>query len=762
MKDYNKKKIGLITGITGQCGSYLAELLLNKGYEVHGVMRRSSSFNTHRIEHIYNHKNLKLHFGDMTDAFSLDNLIIELQPDELYHLAAQSHVHVSFALPKYTAEVDAIGTLNLLEAIRKHSPKTHFYNACTSELFGKAQETPQRETTPFYPRSPYACFPEKTKILVKRKKNHRYGKIEILSSDSIENIKIGDQVLSFNEKTHKKEYSTVIDTMNRFDDKIYHIKFSNGNSIKCTKEHPFYTSNKKWVEAKDLKIEDECIQYIYSGLNQRITNLSKSGKTYEEFYGKNKAAKIKERKKKNAHKGGCNYIYNKEKKVYKKGKSFVELYGEERALLISKKSSKSQKGIKKPGVSIAKKGKPSWNRNIKWEDIYTKEKITKKQKTQFGENSSSKRIYVKKKISNSVKKLWKDVNYHQKQIQARQKKNKLEILAESFINNIIPNEFEYNGRLEKKIKIDGKIPDFVNVNNKNKVIEIFGTYWHSLPGKMSEKELKNHYKKNGYNCLVIWDTEFKDEIKLKEKIQNFYFNPSTEIVKITDIQIIKEKEKVYNITVKNNHNYFAYGLLVHNCAKLYSYWISKNYREAYNIFIANGILFNHESERRGHTFVTRKITLGLANLANNYQLIHDKKQVIPALTLGNLYSKRDWGYAPDYVEGMWRMLQQEKGEDFILSTGETHSIKEFINECITYTPFLGKTKWIGKELDEKLMYSNIELIAINPKYYRPTEVDLLVGDNFKAEFELGWTPTTTFKELVRKMMKHDLDNVSKS
>ena len=350
----NKKLIACLTGVTGQDGSYLAELLLNKGYEVHGIIRRSSSFNTHRIDHIFNHERLKLHFGDMTDAFSIDNLIIELQPDELYHLAAQSHVHVSFELPKYTAEVDAIGTLNLLEAIRKHSPKTKLYNACTSELFGKAQETPQRETTPFYPCSPYAV------------------------------------------------------------------------------------------------------------------------------------------------------------------------------------------------------------------------------------------------------------------------------------------------------------------------------------------------------------------------------------------------------------------------AKLYSFWISKNYREAYDIFVANGILFNHESERRGHTFVTRKITLGIANLANNYRLVNDKKQVIPPITLGNLYSKRDWGYAPDYVEGMWRMLQQKVGEEFVLSTGETHSIKEFINECIIYTPFIGKTKWVGTGLNEKLMYDNIELVIINPKYYRPTEVDLLVGDSFKAKNKIGWTPTTSFNELVRKMINYDLDNVSKT
>jgi len=277
----NMKK-ALITGITGQDGSYLTEFLLNKGYEVHGIIRRSSSFNTQRIDHIYNNHNLKLHFGDMTDALALDDLIKNIQPDEIYHLAAQSHVKVSFELPRYTAEVDAIGTLNVLEAIRKHSPKSKLYNACTSELFGKAIEIPQKETTEFYPRSPY-------------------------------------------------------------------------------------------------------------------------------------------------------------------------------------------------GV-----------------------------------------------------------------------------------------------------------------------------------------------------------------------------------------------------------------------AKLYSYWILKNYVESYNLFAVNGILFNHESERRGETFVTRKITIGLSKLSNNYQLVQNKKQLVPPVSLGNMYSKRDWGYAPDFVEAMWMMLQQEKPENYVIATGETHTIKEFVDEAIKYTPFAGK------------------------------------------------------------------------
>ncbi len=348
------KKVALITGITGQDGSYLTEFLLNKNYEVHGIIRRASSFNTQRIDHIFDNPNLKLHFGDMTDALAVDDLVKNLQPDEIYHLAAQSHVKVSFDLPRYTAEVDAIGTLNILEAIRKHSPKSKLYNACTSELFGKAQEIPQKETTVFYPRSPY-------------------------------------------------------------------------------------------------------------------------------------------------------------------------------------------------GV-----------------------------------------------------------------------------------------------------------------------------------------------------------------------------------------------------------------------AKLYSYWILINYIESYGIFAVNGILFNHESERRGETFVTRKITIGLSKLANNYQVVQYKKQVIPPLAIGNMYSKRDWGYSPDYVEAMWMMLQQEKPEHYVIATGETHTIKEFVDEAIKYTPFFGKCKWIGEGIDEKLVYDDkIILIKIDPKYYRPAEVEHLVGDPYKANTQLGWKPTTTFYELVRKMMAWDLEHVIK-
>jgi GDPmannose 4,6-dehydratase len=337
------KKI-LLAGITGQDGSYLAELLLEKGCEVHGIIRRSSSFNTQRIEHIYDNPNLILHYGDMTDSLSLDSIMFKVKPDEIYNLAAQSHVGTSFFIPEYTGQVDGLGTLKLLEAMRKHVPKSKFYNAATSELFGRVLETPQTEKTPFNPVSPY--------------------------------------------------------------------------------------------------------------------------------------------------------------------------------------------GI----------------------------------------------------------------------------------------------------------------------------------------------------------------------------------------------------------------------------AKQYAFNICKNYRESYGMFISNGILFNHESERRGETFVTRKITIGLSKWVKGG----------PAVELGNLDSKRDWGYAADYVEGMYLMLQHNTPDDFILATNETHTIREFINEAckyINYSTVKIEPVWKGSGTDEVLV-DNISgriIIKINPKYFRPTDVDLLLGDATKVEETLGWKPKVTFYELVKKMMKFDIE-----
>ena len=323
------KKKALITGITGQDGSYLAELLLEKDYEVHGIIRRSSSFNTSRIMHIYEdphvpHPHLILHYGDLSDSSNLNYLVRTINPEEIYNLGAQSHVRVSFDMPEYTANVTGVSTIRLLDAIRETGIDTKFYQASSSEMFGKVQEVPQSENTPFYPRSPYGC------------------------------------------------------------------------------------------------------------------------------------------------------------------------------------------------------------------------------------------------------------------------------------------------------------------------------------------------------------------------------------------------------------------------AKVFAYWATVNYREAYNMFACNGILFNHESPRRGGTFVTRKITRALAKIVAGKQ---DK------LFLGNLDAKRDWGYAKDYVKAMWLMLQQDKAEDYVIATGETHSVKEFLIEAFSL---------VGLDWEK--------YVEIDPRYFRPTEVDLLIGDCSKAKKQLGWEPSVSFKELVKIMVEADMED----
>lgn len=337
-------KKALITGITGQDGSYLAEFLLHKGYEVHGIVRRSSSPNTQRIDHLCKEnpdggQGLFLHFGDLSDSSNLSRLIDRTEPDEVYNLGAQSHVQVSFDMPEFTSDVDALGTLRLLDSIREVNPKIRFYQASSSELFGKVRETPQNENTPFYPRSPYAA------------------------------------------------------------------------------------------------------------------------------------------------------------------------------------------------------------------------------------------------------------------------------------------------------------------------------------------------------------------------------------------------------------------------AKLYAYWVTVNYREAYGLFACNGILFNHESPRRGITFVTRKITMGIANILKGKQ---------DEIILGNMDAKRDWGFAGNYVEAMWKILRQEEPEDYVIATGETHTVREF---CTLAFKIAGiDLRWEGEGPNEKGIdhATGRELVRVSSEYFRPSEVDLLLGDAKKAREVLGWIPTVSFEELVEMMVKSDI------
>lgn len=236
-------------------------------------------------------------------------------------------------------------------------------------------------------------------------------------------------------------------------------------------------------------------------------------------------------------------------------------------------------------------------------------------------------------------------------------------------------------------------------------------------------------------------TRILDAIKNSKIKTKFYQASSSEM-----FGKVSQKDLPINENVRF-HPRSPYG-----CSKVYSYWVTKNYRESYNLFAVNGILFNHESPRRGETFVTRKITRGLARIKAG----KDKK-----IFLGNLDAKRDWGYAPDFVEAMYLMLQQKKPNDYVIATGETHTVREFVEKAANYIGV--NLIWKGKGLKEKGIDKNTGkvIVEIDPKYFRPAEVDVLLGDSKKARRELGWKPKVKFNELVRIMMEADLKNESK-
>mgnify|MGYP001012887712 CR=1 FL=1 len=330
--------------------------------------------------------------------------------------------------------------------------------------------------------------------------------------------------------------------------------------------------------------------------------------------------------------------------------------------------------------------------------------------------------------------------------------------------------------LEKKYIVYGIIRRSSNINtnriehlykNKNLILKYGdlsdGFIFSNLLQEINSKYTIDSNNENNISVIEIYNLAALSHVKVSFELPEYSAN-------VNGIGTLRILEAINNSTLKNKIRFYQastselYGKVVetpqnentpfyprspYGVSKLYAYWIVKNYREAYNIFACNGILFNHESPRRGITFVTRKITLGLGNILNGKQ---------EYITLGNIEAERDWGHAKDYVEGMWRILQYDKPEDFVLSTNEKHSIREFIEKSFKFKGF--NIKWKGKGINEigYDLKSGRELIKISDKYYRPTEVELLLGDYSKAKNILGWEPKYTFDELIEEMVEHDCKN----
>ena len=441
----------------------------------------------------------------------------------------------------------------------------------------------------------FTCFKPGSKVIIPRiGRNGRMTK-------NIEDIEIGDTVITYNEKTSEKEFKNVLNRFERnYDGNFIKLKLSNCNEIEMTEDHPVFVVGDGWKRVSEIEIGDKLIQYKYYGLVMRLNGKKQIDKSVEEIFGEDIGKEI--RRKHSERMSGENHpLYGKhhtdETKVKigksREGKNYGKV-GINHHLYGKKLSEGWKRNISK---SVEKRWKEDYDGELRkrisekikklWEDDIFREKMIAIKKEQW------KNEEYRKKISEGRKRQWKDEEYR-KGVTERSKElwkngtygsneywrkvykglnkdpNKSELKLQEIINSVCPDEFGYNGGFELGISLDRLIPDFVNINGKKKVIELFGDYWHSeektgIPIKDQIDDKTKRYKKVGYDSLFIMEKELNDEENLKSKIENFIYNPNIEIVEVLDIETFNYNGKVYNIETEDNHNYFIYGILVHNC-----------------------------------------------------------------------------------------------------------------------------------------------------------------------------------------------------
>ncbi len=670
------KKVALITGITGQDGSYLAEFLLKKGYEVHGIIRRASVFNTERIDQLYqdphnlskSDKKLLLHYGDLSDASNINQMLKTIQPSEIYNLGAQSHVRVSFDIPEYTANVTALGTLRLLDAIRESKIKTKFYQAGSSEMFGDVLETPQKETTPFNPASPYGV----AKVFAHQIcKNYRASY----------NMFICNGIL-FNHECLTAQTPVIIKKNGLLD--VVAIE-----EIVPHRENPRHGIKYTTVADKELEVWD-------GGSWTRIKTLTA---TWNEAGSKN------DKKVKRVISRGAYYEATSDHI------SFLEGAREIKTADLSKGDSLELKKLPSLLYLTALTLEEAEFLGMMAADGY----VSQEGKGRFINNN--------KLLRDRAVILWQQVaggysreDEHPSGFAEGKYVKSIEFTGNPHYLRYIWNEL-YNEKLFKKVP--------VRVLNGNvAVIRGFLSGYNACDGLKAGKqktEFKSFTTNSAVLALGLWwlvDQTLRLKITLHPEFRKdkLYFHLNINTDKIT--QKGKHLQKKIN-EVKDVKDF------------KYKGWLFDLETESGTFSAGVGLSWVHNSPRRGKTFVTRKITMGIAAILAGKQ---DK------IYLGNLDAKRDWGYAPEYVEAMWLMLQQDKPDDYVIATGETHSVREFLEEAFSLVEIKNWKKYIG----------------IDPKYYRPQEVNLLLGDAKKAKKILGWKPKVQFKELVRIMLEADL------
>lgn len=717
-RDAQRKK-ALVFGISGQDGSYLAELLLEKGYEVHGVIRRASTFNTVRIDHLYQDPHINgikffLHYGDLADANTIRKLIYKVQPDEIYNLGAQSHVRVSFDIPEYTANITGLGTLRVLEAIKDYEEhtgkKVKFYQASSSEMFGAAPP-PQSETTPFLPRSPYGIakvFAYHTTrnfreaygifavngILFNHETIAAFMPMFVKHQDANEfDIKPIREIIVFDE-TMKQYQSRPVDGIQVWGKSGWvDVKFASAyphDTVNDNKRPRFVNSRSGAFMATSSHVG-----FMEGGAEKEVRKMS-VGDRLEVITLPNppRCAKLissEEAELMGMMVGDGSYTHAK-RGVGIHGKMtnsspefrdrFTNLWSKVTEGRVTYYPTRSGFDPERVAGQLSLSGGSDWLRNL---DMYNKDRTKRIPRAILNSNPDTMLAFLRG--YNSADGLKESPCTYE----FRNFKTNSATLAMG-LWYLIDCTTEQDINLTLEAKDDGRI--FYSLN-------ILST-------------VDNGIKENTVRELVTAGVSQRGIVRMSGISRTF-------------IRKIQHGESHVAL-----HHLRKDPLEIKKILELPDYegWFYDLETSSGEFHSGVGKIHVHNSPRRGETFVTRKITRGIARIKAGL----DKK-----IYLGNLEARRDWGYAPEYVEAMWCMLQQPESEDYVIGTGESHSVREFVERAFAHA---GIPNWQ-------------EYVEIDPRYFRPTEVEHLVANPRKAKEKLGWEARVKFSDLVKLMVEAD-------